>query len=317
MSNSPTLAVMDDLTVLDASGAAVIEACTDVSGVSVWEIDRNSARAELEASLSPLTADEAAALDSARAEAQEAQEPVAANALEELSQEEVSFLTKAVQGAMTGSGFTVFTTINDSKFDSPYGVPSTIGGWTVSAANDDAQNDGFATFQSTWIDQVVSSYTPAVQEKTDAYGRRYFSFDHGINNSLVVVVFEVQGKQMLTIGDTILSLDEFFSLILCDVVRDDTLTATDVRFPTHVSCVFPTRTVKIAGVNTITIMSVLTHLSTIFASPAPAQQHLAAESSCVTVKNDTNSVWAGGLMGAFVSGIVYGAALVLGKYTKQ
>jgi hypothetical protein len=81
MSNSPTLAV------LDASGAVVTAAHTDVSGVSVWEIDRNSARAELEASLSPLTADEAAALDAARVEAQEAQEPVAANALEELSQE--------------------------------------------------------------------------------------------------------------------------------------------------------------------------------------------------------------------------------------
>ena len=117
---------------------------------------------------------------------------------------------------------------------------------------------------------------------------------------------------MLTIGDTILSLDEFFSLISCDAVQDDTSKVTDARFPTHVSCVFPTRTVKIAGVNTITIMSVLTHLSTVFAPKA--HQPLAAESSCVTVKNDSYSVWAGGLMGAFVSGIVYGAALVANRY---
>jgi hypothetical protein len=289
---------------------------TDVSGVSVWEIDRQSERAELEASLSPLTADEVAVLDAARSSAETQEEPVAANALEEPSQEEVSFLTKAIQGAVGGS---VFTTIKESKFNSQY--PSTIGGWTVSAANDDAQNDGFATFQSTWIDQVVSSYTPVVQEKTDTYGRRYFSFDHGINNSLVVVVFEVQGKQMLTIGDTILSLDEFFSLVSCDYVRDDTSKVTgelrfgnDVqnitRFPTHVSCVFPTRTVKITGVNTTTIMSVLTHLSTVFAP----QVHSAAEDCRVTVKNDSYSMWAGGLMGAFVSGIVYGAALVSTRY---
>jgi hypothetical protein len=136
-------------------------------------------------------------------------------------------------------------------------------------------------------------------------------------------VFEVQGKQMLTIGDTILSLDEFFSLVSCDAVRDDTSKVTgelrfgnDVqniaRFPTHVSCVFPTRTVKIAGVNTTMIMSVLTHLSTVFTPPAPAQ--LVAESSYVAAKNDSHSWWAGGLLGAFVSGIVYGAALVANRY---
>lgn len=324
MNNSPTLSVADDVTVLDASGAVL-----DLSGASLVfailnkpatndeeEKEREKTVSEMKSLLEPLPTETQAEVDAARASTTE---PEAANeAAYELAAE---VDTTSLPEILEANGWVSF---QGRGLNRSHTVSS--GPWNVSASNDAAAGkDGFATFESTWLDQVVGDITPVVNERTDAYGRRYFSFENGITNSVVVIVFEVQGRQMLKIGDVILPLEEFFSLQSCDLKGDDNTKiggdsgnedwrtrlsgrATNGRIPTHVECVFPSRTVKIPNVNTVIIMSILTHLSKVFGYSEPELTSVAD----VSVKNSSNLWWT--LAGAFVSGLVYGAALVSQRF---
>jgi hypothetical protein len=297
----------------DLSGALLSTVSTthDLSGASVDLVDgRANLIKDVSALLSPLTADESAAVAAAK---KTDVDPAPANDTEvpymlvsDLSNNEIEIPNIDLQWAK-------FRTQN-------YGSIPVDEAWNVSAANSGEMQDGFATFQSTWVDQVVSSHTPKVQEKTDSYGRRFFLFDNGVYNSFTAIVFEVQGRQMLSLGGTILPLDEFFSLVSCEFKGESRMKlcgelrpGNEVgKVPEHVECVFPNRSLRISKMTAEMVMAVLTHLSHVYnGSPHTVKNTVIFEES------QPQQPWYYGSLGiTFLSGLVYGAALVAGKFVK-
>lgn len=295
----------------DLSGAqlSTVSTTLDLSGASVDFVDdRADLIKDVSTLLSPLTADESAAIAAAK---KADIDPAPANDTEvpymlvsDLSNNEIHYDIPSWT-LSRGSLLLPKETLAETK------------DWNVTAANDVAQQDGFSTFQSTWIDQFIASHTPTIQEKTDSYGRRFFSFDNGINNSFTAIVFEVQGKRMLMLNDVILPLEEFFSLVSCEFKGEtQTKKCADLEFleamskiPEHVICVFPTRTLTISKFTADKVMTVLTHLSKVY---DPNAKHVKNE-IVFSVEQETKPWYYGSLGVAFLSGLVYGASLVMGK----
>ena len=298
---------------VDASGAAVpaYAVCTNTTPeFKKVEMALETMYSEVKSLLPPLSSEESAELDAGRAETAE---PNASNTVDYDQSAEVDIMNNAASG-VAGSRITWYNA-KALLADAQAGNTE----WNVSAMNDNGQSDGFATFASTWLDQIVSGLTPVVNEQTDTYGRRFFSFENGIMNNTVAIVFEVHGRKMIKISDILLPLDEFLSLVSCDLKGEDPSkvggelrSGNEVgRIPTYVECVFPTRALRIYNTNTVMIMSILTRLSTVFAKDTTADEQSVEAVEPTPVVEKTGYSWLiGSLAGAFVSGIVYGAALL-------
>lgn len=306
----------------DLSGVHVSSVTTAIDASSAVVDNRLELLTDLKASLVSLSTDEEAALLSARkgdCEPTAANEPTIPYAdVNNISKDEIIFWTETLCGAST----TMFVSSNVGSLS--IDPKPSIQTWNVSAANDTSQVDGFATFQSTWIDQVVTSHTPTIHERTDNYGRRFFTFDNGINNSFIAIVFEVQGKKMLTLGDVILPLNEFFNLNSCEFKSDlpimncvDRQTGNEEgKILECVECVFPERSLTISKMTTTKVMMIMTHLSKVYTSPVVHQS--LKKNEIVYFAQQTEKVWYyGSLVIVFLSGLVYGAALISGKYDSK
>ena len=239
---------------------------------------------EVKKDLAPLSADDQARLDKARAS--QDTPPEAANAaadqlatgtfLTELDTLDSGSVAKVIGEFSKGGVFTVFETVSESKTAAllpPYSINTME---SVRAINDDWGVCGtYSAFEPDVMKDIIGGLTLRINTKSDDAGRTFYNFDNGVNTNLTAVVFEMKGVQMVKLQNTILSLDSLLSLKRCvnlpDVeTKEGLLTLrSSPTFQGGVECTFEDGvTLTIPGISVDSMMVVVSHLSQIYAHAA-------------------------------------------------
>ena len=162
----------------------------------------------------------------------------------------------------------------------------------VSAANDFGVSGGaaFSTYESDWLSSIVKEHSQKVQTQ-EKDGKQYYLFDNGLNRNIVAIVFDVGDKKMVKIANVILPLAQLFTLERCTQVEspmpkggDDC----DIRGGakgadgSSVICHFEDGSkITFPSVSTTEIMYIVSHFTKVYAlepphAPAPSNTVITA-----------------------------------------
>jgi hypothetical protein len=206
------------------SPANTVEVASELPAAVVAEVE------EFKKTLAPLS--EMEEHEIARARAEEESPPVAANEpddmlkngalLTELDAEDVNLVDDVKRALSTNSSRTVpieyFTAGGTVRRINPDGEAVDVSGnvFTVAPSNNFANlDDAFTTFHSSFLESQMVEEQVTVRRK-DKGGKTYFHFERpGIYASAIVIVFPVNGKQMIKLGDLIMPLEEMLSITKC------------------------------------------------------------------------------------------------------
>lgn len=235
---------------------------------------------EAKKDLVPLSADDQAWLDKARA-TQDAP-PEAANAaadqletgtfLTELDTFDAGSVAKVISEFSKGGVFTVFETVSENAQPAPLKSDSANTMDSVRAANDDWGAAAYSVFETDIMKEIIGEHALRINAKADSAGRTFFNFDNGVNINLTAVVFEMKGVRMVKLQNTILSLDSLLSVKRCvnllDVEKKEGLLTlrSSPTFQGGVECTFEDDvTLIIPGISVDSMMVIVSHLSQVYA----------------------------------------------------
>lgn len=111
---------------------------------------------------------------------------------------------------------------NEETFETVYEKPvqkdaSGMEGWSwftppLPASTRQSTRDKLAEFPETMLDQTSQKYKAIkVFQSKDTYDRTFFMLDDGIRQHLMLVLFEVNDQQMLSINDVMMPLEYFLN----------------------------------------------------------------------------------------------------------